>query len=160
MRFVHDPAPKRHLRGWRGSSRVGTGPPARPEPTRDNPMNATVPVLHDRVQAVLALAATSLDAAMRQKVEAVAQDYFRRLEAEDLTERSPEDLLGALVSHLTLGEQRSPGELRLRIFTPGKADGWATRHSVIQLVNDDMPLLVDSSSLEINRQGHTLHLIL
>ena len=38
-------------------------------------------------------------------------------------------------------------------------DGWWSRHSVIQIVNDDMPFLVDSTTLEINRQGLTLHLI-
>ena len=38
-------------------------------------------------------------------------------------------------------------------------DGWASRHSVIEIVNDDMPFLVDSTTMEINRQGLTLHLI-
>ena len=37
--------------------------------------------------------------------------------------------------------------------------GWASRHSVIEIVNDDMPFLVDSTTMEINRQGLTLHLI-
>ncbi len=37
--------------------------------------------------------------------------------------------------------------------------GWSSRHTVIEIVNDDMPFLVDSASMEVNRQGLTLHLI-
>ena len=29
---------------------------------------------------------------------------------------------------------------------------------MIEIVNDDMPFLVDSVTMEVNRQGYTLHL--
>ena len=123
-------------------------------------MNAATPVLDNRVDAALALAASRLDAVRLKPVQAIAPDYFRRVEAEDLASRMPEDLLGALVSHLELGAQRQRGELKLRIYTPAQdQDGWTSKHTVIQLVNDDMPFLVDSTSLEINREGLTLHMI-
>ncbi|MDB5871194.1 MAG: NAD-dependent glutamate dehydrogenase, partial [Ramlibacter sp.] len=123
-------------------------------------MNASAQALHNRVDAVLALAASRLDAAAHKMIEGFAREYFARLDADDLAERTPEDLLGALLSHLQLGEVREPGRPKLRIFGPTQAeDGWSSRHSVIQIVNDDMPFLVDSTSLEINRQGLTLHLI-
>jgi glutamate dehydrogenase len=123
-------------------------------------MNAATQALHDRLAAVLALAASRLEASRRAAVEEFAPEYFSRVDAEDLAERTPEDLLGALLSHLQLGEVRAPGRAKLRIFspTPGE-DGWWSRHSVIQVVNDDMSFLVDSTSLEINRQGLTLHLM-
>jgi len=123
-------------------------------------MNASTQALHNRVDAVLALAALQLDAGRRETLEIFAREYFSRLDADDLAERTPEDLLGALLSHLQLGDVREPGRPKLRIFapTPGE-DGWSSRHTVIQIVNDDMPFLVDSTSLEINRQGLTLHLI-
>src|SRR6185369_11002536 len=123
-------------------------------------MNASTPALHNRIDAVMALAASQLDAGKRQAIEGFAHEFFRQLDADDLAERTPEDLLGAMLSHLQLGETREPGRPKLRIFnpTPGE-DGWWSRHSVIQIVNDDMPFLVDSTSLEINRLGLTLHLI-
>ncbi len=123
-------------------------------------MNAATQALHNRLDAVLALAASRLEAHRCKVLESFAPEYFSRLDAEDLAERTPEDLLGALLSHLQLGEVREPGRAKLRIFspTPGE-DGWWSRHSVIHVVNDDMPFLVDSTSLEINRQGVTLHLI-
>jgi glutamate dehydrogenase len=123
-------------------------------------MNAATQALHNRLDAVLALAASRLDKARCKTVQGFAPEYFSRLDPEDLAERTPEDLLGALLSHLQLGEVREAGKPKLRIYnpTPGE-DGWWSRHSVIQVVNDDMPFLVDSTSLEINRQGLTLHLI-
>ena len=123
-------------------------------------MNASAQALHNRVEAVLALAASRLDAARQKIIEGFAREYFRRLDSEDLAERTPEDLLGALLSHLQLGQQRQPGRPKVRVFSPTAGeDGWWSRHSVIQIVNDDMPFLVDSTTLEINRQGLTLHLI-
>src|SRR4051812_38387234 len=108
-------------------------------------MNAATPALHKRVDAVLSLAASTLDAKRLQQVQAIAPEYFRRV-AEDIAERMPEDLLAALLAHLRLGAQRKRGELKLRIFTPTQAqDGWTSKHSVIQVVNDDMPFLVDTT---------------
>ena len=80
-------------------------------------MNASAQVLHNRVDAVLALAAARLDTARHKTVEGFAREYFRRLDAEDLAERTPEDLLGGLLSHLQLGEQRR-GTLRGRPCGP------------------------------------------
>ena len=123
-------------------------------------MNAATQALHNRLDAVLALAASTLDKARCKIVEGFAPEYFSRLDAEDLAERTPEELLGALLCHLQLGDVREPGRPKLRIFGPTAGeDGWWSRHSVIQVVNDDMPFLVDSTSLEINRQGLILHLI-
>ena len=114
----------------------------------------------ERTDAVLALAATRLQPAQRPLVEAFGREYFRRLDSEDLLARTPEDLLGALLSHWQFGARRSPGETSVRVLSPAVAEnGWASRHSVIDIVNDDMPFLVDTTTMEINRQGLTLHLI-
>ncbi len=71
-----------------------------------------------------------------------------------------EDLLGALLSVWQFGAERQPGTTRLRVISPSLAEhGWASRHTVIEVINDDMPFLVDSTTMEINRQGLSLHLI-
>ncbi len=123
-------------------------------------MNAATRVVHSRVDAVLALAASRLDAVRLKMVEGLAAEYFRRLDPEDLNDRTPEHLLGALLSHMQLGEKREPGRAKMRVYSPALAeDGWTSKHAIIQIVNDDMPFLVDSTTLEINRQGLTLRLI-
>jgi len=124
-------------------------------------MNASAETLRrERIDAVQELAATHLSAAQRPLVEGFAREYFRQLDTDDLAERTPEDLCGALLSHWQFGAVRAPGRPRVRVLSPTVAEhGWASRHSVIEIVNDDMPFLVDSTAAEINRQGLTLHLI-
>ena len=45
------------------------------------------------------------------------------------------------------GESRGP---KIRVFNPRTEEhGWSSPHTVIEMVNDDMPLLVDSITMEI-----------
>ena len=49
----------------------------------------------------------------------------------------------------------------VRVFNPTiEEHGWQSTHTVIEIVNDDMPFLVDSVTMEVNRHGLTLHLII
>ena len=108
----------------------------------------------------LALAQTRLSVEQRPQLDVFAREFFRQLDADDLAERATEDLCGALLSHWQFGATRKAGGPKVRVLSPTVADnGWASRHSVIEIVNDDMPFLVDSTTTEINRQGLTLHLI-
>src|SRR5215510_13176549 len=123
--------------------------------------DATDTVRRETIEAVLALAFARVSAEQRPQVECFAREYFRQLDTDDLAERTPEDLCGALLSHWQFGGTRAAGRLKVRVLSPTVAEhGWASRHSVIEVVNDDMPFLVDSTTMEINRQGLTLHLIL
>ena len=83
----------------------------------------------------------------------LVRPYYRNVAAEDVTERTSEDLYGALVSHLDLARSRPQGTARVRVLTPGPDDGWsAGGHSVVEVVTDDMPFLVDSLTMELVRQ--------
>ena len=114
----------------------------------------------EHIESVMSLALPRVAAERRPQFHNFAQGYFDHLDSEDLAGRAREDLLGALLSCWQWGEQREPGSARLRILSPTVADqGWASRHTVIEIVNDDMPFLVDTTTMEINRQGLTLHLI-
>jgi glutamate dehydrogenase len=114
----------------------------------------------ERLDELLALAHAGLPAERRGAFGVFASECFAQLDADDLAERSLEDLAGALLSHWQFGAQRQPGAPKVRALSPTLADdGWASRHSVVEIVNDDMPFLVDSTTVDINREGLTLHLI-
>jgi glutamate dehydrogenase len=114
----------------------------------------------ERIDAVLALAAARTDAGGNGKIDAFAREYFRRVDPEDLAERRAEDLLGALLSHWQFGAVRERDRPKVRVVSPSPGeDGWGSRHSVVEIVNDDMPFLVDSVTMEIGRQGLGLHLL-
>ncbi|HET9389576.1 MAG TPA: hypothetical protein VFO44_08010, partial [Steroidobacteraceae bacterium] len=72
--------------------------------------------------------------------------YFRGVGEEDLAERSPAVLARAALEHLELGSQRRrPGQSLVRVFNPDpQRDGFESPHTIVMLVTDDMPFLVDS----------------
>ena len=114
----------------------------------------------EKLDVVLALCAARLGADQHALIEAFARECFHQLDEDDLAERTPEDLCGALLSHWQFGALRVPGRPKVRVLSPTVEEhGWASRHSVVEIVNDDMSFLVDSTTTEINRQGLTLHLI-
>ncbi|RZI96326.1 MAG: hypothetical protein EOP39_28980, partial [Rubrivivax sp.] len=89
------------------------------------------------------------------------QRYFGQVDPEELAERQVADLYGAAVSHWSFARKRELGRARVRVFNPTIAEhGWQSTHTVIEIVNDDMPFLVDSVTMEVNRHGLTLHLII
>ena len=48
----------------------------------------------------------------------------------------------------------------MRVFNPGVQEhGWRSTNTIVEIVNDDMPFLVDTVTMEVNRHGLTLHLI-
>ncbi|MGH3350293.1 MAG: NAD-glutamate dehydrogenase domain-containing protein, partial [Nocardioides sp.] len=87
--------------------------------------------------------------------------YFRNVAPEELTGRSEADLAGAVGSHLALASSRPQGTAAVRILTPTTAnDGWsAGGRSVVEIVVDDMPYLVDSVKTELYRRGLDVHLV-
>ena len=93
-------------------------------------------------------------------LEAFVVRYFGQVDPEDLAERQPADLYGAALSHWNFARQREPGGALVRVFNPSiEGHGWQSTHTIIEIVNDDMPFLVDSVTMEVNRVGLTLHLI-
>ncbi len=95
-------------------------------------------------------------------VDALLRAYYRRIAVEDIADRSDVDVYGAFASHYKLAGSRPQGTARVRVFTPGPSDqGWsADGHSVVEVVVDDMPFLVDSLTMELSRQLHDVHLVI
>ena len=114
-----------------------------------------------RLDEVLRLVRAKVTPAQRETVADFAARYYRDVEAEDLAEREPADLYGAALSHWNFARKREPGHARIRVFNPTLEEhGWQSTHTIIEIVNDDMPFLVDSVTMEVNRHGLTLHLII
>jgi glutamate dehydrogenase len=95
-----------------------------------------------------------------QDLTAFLRRYYKHVATEDLLARQPEDLIGAALSHRALAQQRPVGTASVRVFTPSIDEhGWSTGHTVIEIITDDMPFLVDSVSAEMGREGRALHLV-
>src|ERR1700761_9435026 len=74
------------------------------------------------------------------------RSYFRGVGEEDLAERTPTALASAALDHLAFGSERRPaGQSLVRVFNPERSsDGFESPHTVVMLVTDDAPFLVDS----------------
>ncbi|MDP9456811.1 MAG: NAD-glutamate dehydrogenase [Actinomycetota bacterium] len=95
------------------------------------------------------------------QVEEFVRQYYGRVPPEDLVDRSPVDVYGAAVAHWSFARQRTHGSAKIRVYNPQfEEDGWQSTHTVVEIVNDDMPFLVDSTRMEITRQGYAIHLML
>jgi glutamate dehydrogenase len=88
------------------------------------------------------------------RAEAFARQYYRWVAPEDIAERRELDLYGAALSHFDLARRREPGTTKIRIYNPEfEVHGWESPHTAVEIVTDDMPFLIDSIGMELNRQG-------
>jgi glutamate dehydrogenase len=80
--------------------------------------------------------------------------YFRYLPPEEVIDDDPVDLVGAVRSTLQLAENRVPGRPLVRVLNPTRGhDGWTSDSTVVQVVTDDMPYLVDSVASRLTAGG-------
>ncbi len=116
--------------------------------------------LLDRAEAV-AHASKGTGGPPHAQVRDLLGAYYRHVAPEDLLDRSPEDVYGALASHYAVAASRPQGTATVRVVTPGLVDmGWsAAGHSVVEVVTDDMPFLVDSVTMELSRLDHDVHVV-
>ncbi|MEU0353984.1 NAD-glutamate dehydrogenase [Streptomyces cyaneofuscatus] len=110
------------------------------------------------------VAASGADEADRPGQDAVLaylQRYYLHTAPEDLGGRDPVDVYGAAASHYRLAENRPQGTANVRVHTPTvEENGWTCSHSVVEVVTDDMPFLVDSVTNELSRQGRGIHVVI
>ncbi|MET9884773.1 NAD-glutamate dehydrogenase [Streptomyces sp. NPDC006430] len=89
------------------------------------------------------------------------QRYYLHTAPEDLLDRDPVDVFGAALSHYRLAENRPQGTANVRVQTPTvEENGWTSSHSVVEVVTDDMPFLVDSVTNELSRQSRGIHVVI
>ncbi|NIR35765.1 MAG: NAD-glutamate dehydrogenase, partial [Actinobacteria bacterium] len=71
------------------------------------------------------------------------------------------NLYGAALAHWNFLRTRTPGIPKLRVYNPQlEQHGWQSTHTIVELVTDDMPFLVDSVRMALNRRGLTTHLVI
>ena len=93
--------------------------------------------------------------------EVFVRQYYHWVPREDLVDRSPLDLYGAAVAHWNLAQQREPGEAKVRVYNPEfEHHGWQSPYTVVEIVSDDMPFIVDSVTMGLVRQGYAIDLVI
>ena len=95
-------------------------------------------------------------------VVALLRRYYRHVAGEDVLGRKPEDLLAAALEHRKLAAHRPQGTVTVRVTTPPDETDSRTLPppSVVEIVCDDMPFIVDSVTAELSRRGRAIHLVI
>ncbi|MDP6344059.1 MAG: NAD-glutamate dehydrogenase, partial [Alphaproteobacteria bacterium] len=92
-------------------------------------------------------------------IDAFVTHFYARVPSEDVNEFTVENLYGAALSLWKLAARRQPGRAKLRVYNPRTEEhGWKSSHTVVELITDDMPFLVDSVTGNLNRWGYQVHL--
>jgi glutamate dehydrogenase len=113
------------------------------------------------VHKAAALAGQLFDPADQATANRFVAQFYEHVPPADVAERTPRNLYGAALSLWRFGERRRPGQAKIRVHNPDPAaDGWSSPHTIVEIVNDDMPFLVDSVTGAINASNRVVHLII
>ena len=116
---------------------------------------------HKLLRDILARIRDKLPPQQATQAEIFVTRYYAFVPLEELAKRDALDLYGSALAHWAFAQQRPPGTSKLRVYNPQlESDGWESSHTIVELVTDDMPFLVDSMRMELNRHGLTVHLII
>jgi glutamate dehydrogenase len=84
--------------------------------------------------------------------------YINGFAWEDLQSRKIEDICGLAFSWWNWIQRYGPDDVKLKLYNPElDGDGWLSPHTVVTVLQADMPFLVESLSLEFERRGITIH---
>ncbi|MCB1246569.1 MAG: NAD-glutamate dehydrogenase, partial [Acidimicrobiia bacterium] len=90
----------------------------------------------------------------RTLVQTFAVPYLRRMSDADLKELTPDALAAEILDLVAFVDERRGAACAVRVFTPTEsANGYTAGGTVVEVVVDDMPFLVDSTALAVARSG-------
>src|SRR3954463_4814819 len=115
----------------------------------------------ERVGAAAALAAGLADPAQRELLRRFVVELYAHVPPGDIAMREAKELFGAALGLWRFAEVRARANAKLRVYNPDPAvDGWSSPNTVVEIVNDDMPFLVDSVTAAINSIGRQVRLVI
>ncbi|BCT93993.1 glutamate dehydrogenase [Lysobacter helvus] len=94
------------------------------------------------------------------EAEAFARSFYARMTRDEYVEHGAEGWAALAAGILDFAATRKPGKANVRLFnTTMKDNGWESPHTVLQILNDDMPFLVDSVTMALAEMGIGVHVL-
>ena len=111
------------------------------------------------VQEILAARVVSATLPNRRQARQYLERYVADVPMEDLEGRSPSIMARIALDHLEFGATRRQGQSLSRIYNPTEQEhGYTSPFTFIEMVNDDMPFLVNSIAAAVNRHNLGVHI--
>jgi glutamate dehydrogenase len=122
-------------------------------------MDQNMPASHRRLLTAINAAARRLKPVRGIDTKAYLTAYYANVDEQDLHDRDPAELAAIAWGELRFAHRRS-ARASVRVFNPSpNSDGYASRHTIVEMVNDDMPFLVDSIGMVLAQRGLALHFL-
>ncbi|HSH10444.1 MAG TPA: NAD-glutamate dehydrogenase, partial [Ilumatobacter sp.] len=86
--------------------------------------------------------------------------YYGELPEFDVDDRREDDLYAVALTHLGLGRRRHAGDTVVEVLSPDRdRDGWQSDRSVVLIISDDAPFMVDTVRIVLERHRIDTHLL-
>ena len=94
-------------------------------------------------------------------IQYLAQSMLSPISDDDLRERNESDLYGAVLGIWHQLNQGGRQTFQVKVFNPTlSSHGWKSSHTIIEIIGPDMPFLVDSVRMRLNRNDIAMHLMI
>jgi glutamate dehydrogenase len=111
-----------------------------------------------KLTAVREIVAERLGEAERKGFLSALDQVYANASADEIVGTDPEQLYAAALALWKFCANRKPGSPIIRFYNPSMSEhGWESPHSVLEVVNDDMPFLVDSLTAFLTERGIGIH---
>lgn len=105
-------------------------------------------------------AVQQLPAEEAARVQELAARFYNHYPLEELIGRRLSDVFGSLYQWWKFIQDYESSEPKLRLFNPSLTeDAWVSPHTILVVLQRDMPFLVDSIRIELNRRNIAIYSI-
>ncbi len=114
----------------------------------------------ETLRASVVARARELAGADADAVEAFVTEYYAQVVIDDVALSDADHLARAALAHWRLGAHREPATPIVSVRTPTAAsENWDAPHSVVDVITDDMPFVVDSITMALDLHSLGVHLV-
>ncbi len=110
---------------------------------------------------VMGLIQRKVEKQSTELVKRFVSKFYGNLSRDDLFCRNDSELYGAAISLWNALNQRKGDEPYIRVYNPELTrHGWQSSHTIVEIILNDTPFLVDSIRMALSRHSITAHLLL
>ena len=115
--------------------------------------------IQSRLNSIIKHAVTGYPKNRSKQLSVFIHDYYRDVPVKEIVDRKSQSLAYIAKSHFELALAWKRGRRKIRIYNPDKSlYGWESKYTIIQIVTANIPFLVDTVMMELNRQGYAINL--
>lgn len=115
------------------------------------------------VRSLAGRASRAASTSHKKNVRSFIERFYANTAPEDILKVPADDLLASALSAWSHIQKRAPRKALVKVFNPSalsKNKSWNCPHTVVEIVNDDMPFLVDSVTAALNEMNLTIHIVI